>query len=84
MQELLCTPWNCEDDDPDSPWQLMRQDMDVSAGDHDDLAVYTIAWALKMVRVTYQKSDSLADLISLNTIAPFPHSLWHVARRVGR
>ncbi|KAM7302741.1 uncharacterized protein ISCGN_018249 [Ixodes scapularis] len=48
--ELLCTPWNCEDDDPDSPWQLMRQDMDVSAGDHDDLAVYTIAWALKMKR----------------------------------
>lgn len=48
--ELLCTPWNCEDDDPDSPWQLMRQDMDVSAGDHDNLAVYTIAWALKMKR----------------------------------
>ncbi|KAM7302745.1 uncharacterized protein ISCGN_018253 [Ixodes scapularis] len=48
--ELLCTPWNCEDDDPDSPWQLMRQDMDVSVGDHDDLAVYTIAWALKMKR----------------------------------
>ncbi|CAN7997352.1 unnamed protein product [Ixodes hexagonus] len=48
--DLLCTPWNCEDDDPDSPWQLMRQEMGMDAGNQNNLSSYCIAWVLKMKR----------------------------------
>lgn len=49
--DLLCTPWSAEADNPLSPWQRLRQDLGIEEVKGSKLNEYSIAWVLKMKRL---------------------------------
>lgn len=49
--DLLCTPWSAEADNPLSPWQRLRQDLGMEDVKNSKLNEYSIAWVLKMKRL---------------------------------
>ncbi|XP_077515430.1 uncharacterized protein LOC144125688 [Amblyomma americanum] len=49
--DLLCTPWSAEADDPLSPWQYLRRDLGMENIKSGGLNGYTITWVLKMKRL---------------------------------
>ncbi|KAL1425397.1 hypothetical protein MTO96_019193 [Rhipicephalus appendiculatus] len=49
--DLLCTPWSAEADNPLSPWQCLRQDLGMEDVKDSKLNEYSIAWVLKMKRL---------------------------------
>ncbi|KAH7965637.1 hypothetical protein HPB49_009061 [Dermacentor silvarum] len=49
--DLLCTPWSAEADNPLSPWQHLRQDLGIEDLKDSNLNEYSIAWVLKMKRL---------------------------------
>lgn len=49
--DLLCTPWSSEAEDPHSPWQRLKQDLEMDTTKGRFLQGYSIAWVLKMKRL---------------------------------
>lgn len=49
--DLLCTPWSAEADDPFSPWQCLRRDLGMENTKSGSFSNYTITWVLKMKRL---------------------------------
>lgn len=51
QDDLLCTPWSAEADNPLSPWQHLRKDLGMEDMKDSKLNEYSIAWVLKMKRL---------------------------------
>lgn len=49
--DLLCTPWSSEADDPRSPWQHLKQELEMDNAKGRFLHGHSIAWVLKMKRL---------------------------------